>query len=215
MCRPRARAGAAARPVRFPNARVTNRGPILQSRINHDSFVFTLVRNCSDVLHLSDSPHTGGIHSRRHHADGADAGQLPRRRQGSRGRWRKPLRISVHGEGPDGGALERRSRGVGVRRADWRGLALSSQPLPRAIVPTMARLVDSGFERSVIGARIVLTATAVVLIDVCQQFVRRWTAERHIDGYTRSRGSTRASTWARRSSRRRNGGYIHHSDMPN
>ena len=71
------------------------------------------------MLHFSDSPHTGGIDSRRRHADGADAGQLPRRRQGSRWRWRKPLRILVHGEGPDGGALERRSRGVGVRRADW------------------------------------------------------------------------------------------------
>ena len=73
----------------------------------------------------------------------------------------------MHGEGPDGGALERRSRGVEVRRVDWRGLALSSQPLPRAIVPTMSGLVDSGCERSVIGARIVFTVTAVVLIDVC------------------------------------------------
>ena len=71
--------------------------------------------------------------------------------------------LSVHGEGPDGGTLEWRSRGVRVRRADWRGLALSSQPLPRAIVPTMARLVDSGFERSVIGARIVLRAVATLL----------------------------------------------------
>ena len=129
--------------IRFPNARVTVRGPILQSRINHYSFVFTLVRNCSDVLHFSDSPHTGGIDSRRRHADGADAGQLPRRRQGSRGRWRKPLRISVHGEGPDGGALERRSRGVGVRRADWRGLALSSQPCLAAMVPTTVEIAVS------------------------------------------------------------------------
>ena len=85
---------------------------------NHGSSVFTLVRNCSDVLHFSDLPHTGGIHSRRRHADGADAGQLPRRRQGSRRRWRKPLRILVHGKGPEGGGLELRSVRAGVGCAD-------------------------------------------------------------------------------------------------
>ena len=68
----------------------------------------------SDVLHFSDLPHTGGIDSRRRHADGADAGQLPRRRQGSRGRWRKPLRISVHGKRPEGRSVRQRSVGAGV-----------------------------------------------------------------------------------------------------
>ena len=40
-------------------------------------------------------------------------------RRGSRGRWRKPLRISVHGKGLEGGGLERRSGGAGVRCASW------------------------------------------------------------------------------------------------
>ena len=39
--------------------------------------------------------------------------------RGSRGRWRKPLRISVHGKGLEGGGLERRSGGAGVRCASW------------------------------------------------------------------------------------------------
>ena len=35
--------------------------------------------------------------------------------RGSQGRWRKPLGISVHGKGLEGGGLERRSGGAGVR----------------------------------------------------------------------------------------------------
>ena len=39
--------------------------------------------------------------------------------RGSRGRWRKPLRILVHGKGLEGGGLERRSGGAGVGCASW------------------------------------------------------------------------------------------------
>ena len=34
--------------------------------------------------------------------------------RGSRGRWRKPLGISMHGKGLEGGGLERRSGEAGV-----------------------------------------------------------------------------------------------------
>ena len=34
--------------------------------------------------------------------------------RGSRARWRKPLRISVQGKGPEGRSLEWRSTGAGV-----------------------------------------------------------------------------------------------------
>ena len=39
--------------------------------------------------------------------------------EGSRGRWRKPLRILVHGKGLEGGDLERRSGGAEVGCASW------------------------------------------------------------------------------------------------
>ena len=40
---------------------------------------------------------------------GGDDGQLRGWGEGSRGRWRKPLRVLVHGKGPEGASLERRS----------------------------------------------------------------------------------------------------------
>ena len=61
--------------------------------------------------------------------------------RGSRGRWRKPLRISVHGEDADGGDLERRSAGDGVGCADWRALALSSQRASRRGATLLAAVV--------------------------------------------------------------------------
>ena len=39
--------------------------------------------------------------------------------RGSRGRWRKPLRILVYGKGLEGGGLERRSGGAGVGCTSW------------------------------------------------------------------------------------------------
>ena len=35
------------------------------------------------------------------------------------GRWRKPLRVSVHDKVSEGGSLERRSDGAGVGCASW------------------------------------------------------------------------------------------------
>ena len=56
--------------------------------------------------------------------------------RGSRGRWRTPLRISVHGEGSEGTGLESRWGRSGVCGLAWLGTVLAA--LPRAMVPTMA-----------------------------------------------------------------------------
>ena len=50
---------------------------------------------------------------------GGDDGQLRGWGEGSRGRWRKPLRILVHGKGSEGASLERRSGVATVGRCDW------------------------------------------------------------------------------------------------
>ena len=39
--------------------------------------------------------------------------------RGSRGRWRKPLRISVHGKGTEGRSVRRRRSVAGMGWLDW------------------------------------------------------------------------------------------------
>ena len=129
--------------------------------------------------------------------------------RGSRGRWRKPLRILVHGKGPEGRSVEWRSGGAGVGGCRLVSVGTFLAALPRAMVPTMVGIVVSGCERSVTGARIAFIAAVIALIDVCRHFVRRWTAERRDGRYTPSRCSRRSSTWAWRSSLMKNGGSSH------
>ena len=75
--------------------------------------------------------------------------------RGSRARWRKPLRISVQGKGPEGRSLDRRSGGVGVVGCRLVTVGTFLATLPRAMVPTVVGIAVSGCERSVTGARIV------------------------------------------------------------
>ena len=66
--------------------------------------------------------------------------------RGSRGRWRKPLRILVHGKGPEGRSLEWRSGGAGVGVC---GL-VRLRHFPRS--PTSRHGANRGeFENSIIG----------------------------------------------------------------
>ena len=90
---------------------------------------------------------------------GGDDGRLVRRREGFPGEMAQAA--------PDIGARQG-SRGQKRRVAQRRGrggvcglvrLGAFLAALPRAMVPTMVGLVDSGCERSVTGARIVSTCT--------------------------------------------------------
>ena len=77
--------------------------------------------------------HFAGVQGRRRrvHAGGGaggDDGQLRGWGEGSRGRWRKPLRILVHGKGLEGASLERRSGEAAVGCGNWCILGTSSQP---------------------------------------------------------------------------------------
>ena len=64
--------------------------------------------------------------------------------RGSRGRWRKPLRISVHGKGPEGRSVEWRSGGAGDGVCELVRLGAFLAALPRAMVPTMASWRQTG-----------------------------------------------------------------------
>ena len=63
----------------------------------------------------------------------------------------------MHGKGPEGRSVEWRSGGAGDGVCELVRLGAFLAALPRAMVPTMVGLVDSGCERSVTGACIVST----------------------------------------------------------
>ena len=65
------------------------------------------------------TPHTGDAQSSSEAVLAAMMGSSCGTERGSRGRWRKPLGISVHGKGLEGKGLERRSGGAGVGCTSW------------------------------------------------------------------------------------------------
>ena len=68
---------------------------------------------------LKSFPQTGDAQSSSEAVLAAMMGSCSGVERGSRGRWRKPLRILVHGKGPEGRSVEWRSGVAGVRWVDW------------------------------------------------------------------------------------------------